>query len=319
MEIMKLGLTIFRRWILAVVLISSIYSVVGAQTKKPIKQISGGILNGNALTLPKPDYPDDARRAKLSGKVTVQVIIDEAGKVVSANAVSGPNKNISLRVAAETAALKATFSPTRLSGQPVKVSGVIVYNFVAERSNEEKLKVLGVSAFLTIIRSFASDIDKFKEAFEEKNLFKDDIDFGEFGPELKALQSMEKLSVDKRLEAVDTALSSIRSKLTESGQWQFELGKNLGDIFGSMMWLMVSASGPENLDKLDGASLKLTLNKIRDLTLSAPPDFPQDVLAKLKNVATVGDKDDLSSPDNLKDLFEKIQALLEIISPEATK
>jgi protein TonB len=54
------------------------------------------------------------------------VILDEAGKVVSANATSGPQI---LRDAATQAALKARFSPTKLSGQPVKVSGVINYKF----------------------------------------------------------------------------------------------------------------------------------------------------------------------------------------------
>jgi TonB family protein len=206
----------------------SIYSAVDAQTKKPVKQISAGIVNGKALTLPKPNYPEDARKAKLSGAIKVQVLIDEAGKVVSAKAISGL-ENISLRVAAEAAALNATFSPTLLSGQPVKVSGVIVYSFVAERSNEERLKVFGVSAFLNIVRSFVGDLDKFKEAFDETELFKDDIaEFGEFGPELKALESMEKMPVDKRLGAVDAALSSIHSLIvslnssTTSLKWSEE-------------------------------------------------------------------------------------------------
>src|SRR4051794_10306523 len=110
---------------------------VGAQTKNAPKIISAGILNGKAISLPKPAYPEDAMKAKLGGTVKVQILIDENGKVISAQAVSGL-ENVSLRMASEAAALKATFSPTLLSGQPVKVSGVIVYNFVAEKSNEEK-------------------------------------------------------------------------------------------------------------------------------------------------------------------------------------
>ena len=64
-----------------------------------------------------------AGRMKLGRRV---VILDETGKVVSANATSGPQI---LRDAAVQAALKARFSPTKLSGQPVKVSGVINYKF----------------------------------------------------------------------------------------------------------------------------------------------------------------------------------------------
>jgi len=95
--------------------------------KKVPKQISGGVLNGKATSLPKPPYPPAARAVRASGAVTVQVLIDESGSVVSATAVSG---HPLLRAAAVAAARGARFSPTQLSGQPVKVSGVITYNFV---------------------------------------------------------------------------------------------------------------------------------------------------------------------------------------------
>ena len=91
-----------------------------------LKPISGGVLNGTALSLPQPIYPDAAKRMRTSGMVTVEVVLDETGKVVSATATSGPGI---LRDAAIQAALKAKFSPTKLSGQPVKVSGVINYKF----------------------------------------------------------------------------------------------------------------------------------------------------------------------------------------------
>ena len=91
-----------------------------------LKPISGGVLNGTAISLPSPMYPDAARRARMQGVVSVDVVLDETGKVISANASNGPAM---LRDAAVQAALKARFSPTKLSGQPVKVSGVINYKF----------------------------------------------------------------------------------------------------------------------------------------------------------------------------------------------
>jgi len=91
-----------------------------------LKPISGGVLNGTAIALPPPTYPETARRMRTQGTVIVEVVLDESGKVVSANATSGPPM---LRDAAVQAALKARFSPTKLSGQPVKVSGVINYKF----------------------------------------------------------------------------------------------------------------------------------------------------------------------------------------------
>ncbi|MEP6705918.1 MAG: TonB family protein [Pyrinomonadaceae bacterium] len=96
-------------------------------TPKPLmKPVSGGVLNGSAITLPAPSYPDVARRMRASGTVVVEVIIDENGKVISAQAVSG---NTLLRDVAVQAANRARFSPSKLSGQPVKVAGIINYHF----------------------------------------------------------------------------------------------------------------------------------------------------------------------------------------------
>lgn len=95
----------------------------------PRAPISGGVLNGKAISLPKPAYPAIARQAHASGTVVVQVVIDENGGVISARAVSG---HPLLQAVAVAAARGARFSPTKLSGQPVKVTGVITYNFVAQ-------------------------------------------------------------------------------------------------------------------------------------------------------------------------------------------
>lgn len=110
----------------------------GSVTPEPTKSekptvprgpIAGGVLNGKAISLPKPAYPPIAKAAHVSGTVTVQVLIDESGNVVSAHATSG---HPLLQASAVSAARGAKFSPTKLSGQPVKVTGVITYNFVAQ-------------------------------------------------------------------------------------------------------------------------------------------------------------------------------------------
>ena len=96
-------------------------------TPKPVpKTISGGVVNGKARNLVTPAYPAAAKAVRASGAVNVQVTIDENGNVISASAVSG---HPLLRAAAESAARSSKFSPTQLSGQPVKVTGVIIYNF----------------------------------------------------------------------------------------------------------------------------------------------------------------------------------------------
>ena len=94
--------------------------------RPPLLPVSGGVLNGKALNLPMPQYPDVARRLRTTGVVQIEVVVDENGKVISAHAVSGPGI---LREVAVQAALRARFSPTKLSGQSVKVSGQINYHF----------------------------------------------------------------------------------------------------------------------------------------------------------------------------------------------
>lgn len=90
------------------------------------KPIEGGVLNSRALSLPKPVFPEEAKRLKVSGRVTVRVVIDENGRVISAKATDGP---IPLRGAAEDAARKASFAPTTQDGITVKVTGLLTYDF----------------------------------------------------------------------------------------------------------------------------------------------------------------------------------------------
>jgi protein TonB len=98
--------------------------------EKPVPRVvSKGVITGLALSLPKPIYPQIARQARANGPVNVQVLIDENGKVISAKAVAG---HPLLLAAAQQAAYGARFSPTKLSDQAVKVSGVITYNFVLQ-------------------------------------------------------------------------------------------------------------------------------------------------------------------------------------------
>ena len=94
------------------------------------KIISKGPITGQAKSLPQPPYPPLAKQIGVQGRVSVQVLIDEEGRVISATAIDGHDL---LRLAAQRAALQARFSPTTLSGLPVKVSGVITYDFKLTR------------------------------------------------------------------------------------------------------------------------------------------------------------------------------------------
>lgn len=123
---------------------------VSAQTPKTI---NGAVLNGKAINLVKPDYPPAAKAVNAGGTVNVQIMIDEEGNVISASAVSG---HPLLKQSSEAAAKASKFSPTVLQGKPVKVSGILVYNFApggkelniaasdSEDKNEEALNSLAL-------------------------------------------------------------------------------------------------------------------------------------------------------------------------------
>jgi len=85
------------------------------------------VVNGRALRLVTPNYPAIARKAQASGTVVVKVLIDEEGKVIAAKAISG---HPLLLAASVEAAKNSLFSPTVLGDKPVRVEGVIQYNFV---------------------------------------------------------------------------------------------------------------------------------------------------------------------------------------------
>jgi TonB family protein len=91
-----------------------------------VQTVSGGVLNGKALSLPTPVYPPAARAVRASGAVNVQIFVNEKGEVTGASAVSG---HPLLRMAAVQAARSTKFPPTLLSGKPVKVTGVLTFNF----------------------------------------------------------------------------------------------------------------------------------------------------------------------------------------------
>jgi TonB family protein len=91
--------------------------------------VAGGELNAKATKLPQPAYPPVARSVHASGKVVVEVLVDETGKVVTAKVVSG---HPLLHASATAAARGAEFKPMLVSGKPVKVAGTLVYRFASQ-------------------------------------------------------------------------------------------------------------------------------------------------------------------------------------------
>ncbi|HEX8147336.1 MAG TPA: energy transducer TonB [Pyrinomonadaceae bacterium] len=96
------------------------------QNTGPVR-LPSTLISSKAIEKPAPPYPPIAKAANIQGTVAVQIVIDEQGRVISAKATDGPPL---LMNAAVQAAYRASFTPTVLGGQHVKVTGSITYNFV---------------------------------------------------------------------------------------------------------------------------------------------------------------------------------------------
>ena len=99
-------------------------SVRSQQTEgKATAAVSGEKMLSHPVALPKPIYPLAARKAHASGRVVVEVVIDEQGRIIAARAVKGHRL---LRAASIAAAKRSRFSSAS-----IKLTGTIVYTFVA--------------------------------------------------------------------------------------------------------------------------------------------------------------------------------------------
>lgn len=90
------------------------------------KVISIGIANARAKEIPKVEYPESARATGLRGGISVFVLIDEAGKAISAASFSGQPQ---FAAAGVKAACGAQFPPATLKNEPAKMLGILAFNF----------------------------------------------------------------------------------------------------------------------------------------------------------------------------------------------
>lgn len=233
---------------------------VSAQTERAEKPISVGVINGRAESLPKPAYPAAAKAVNAQGAVNVQIVIDEEGNVLSATAVSG---HPLLRSASEEAAKAAKFRPTLLSGQPVKVTGVIVYNFVGSGPNWENT---GFSLGIAESKGGGNKV-YLPEAFSDEE---------------KQLEMIGKLSPPDQTPQLVNTIAVIKSKLNPADLWRFEFGLAKGRI--------LSNAEDDNV-------IFMNLAKIKQLTFNKPEGIQAQELISAAKLAKFADKDELTKEE----------------------
>jgi TonB family protein len=289
---------------------------IPAQTPTENAKITKGVINGAAISLPKPEYPAAAQAVKASGAVNVRVLIDEQGNVVEAEAVSG---HPFLRQAAEQAARMAKFKPTTLKGEPVKVSGVIVYNFVPSLpiDAEDKKYVWAFGFFLTFLED--ADAELLKEMGDELEL--EDIlreISKEIPDELSAEKPLfQKLSTSKgaeRQQAARDLTVSFKKYFAGEEITDYEIGQAFGNIITQLLKKALSLSG-KNF-QWNEAVLKSSLAKLKESLKNESSNITPETLKLLKELSTAADSADLSSEETIFLLFQKIEPIFETFDAE---
>ena len=92
----------------------------------PAAPVSIGSLLAKARNRESPRYPPAAKTARISGVVTVFLLVNEKGEVVTVERTDGPAP---LQSAAADAARRWRFNPTVVNGQPVRVRGYLSFDF----------------------------------------------------------------------------------------------------------------------------------------------------------------------------------------------
>ncbi|HEX8250007.1 MAG TPA: energy transducer TonB [Pyrinomonadaceae bacterium] len=298
----------------AFILLSGTINVFAQTENSQPKQISAGVVNGKATSLPKPEYPAAAKAVRASGSVNVEVTIDENGDVVSAKAASG---HPLLQQAAVQAARQAKFKPTTLAGQTVKVTGVIVYNFVAPPSpattagqnkseeSEELVFFTGLSMFLTALKDIEPD--------EEANSILREIAGSlpaEFSGEREQLNRLAKAKRSEQPRLIDDFIASFARRLSGTDLWLFDFGKYWGTAMGQAYKLSDGNLRGDKVKFIDN------INKMTALLNSAPKDIPAEILEKIRKIALVNDENDMVSPEFINDFFKASFEFIEFIAPE---
>lgn len=288
------------------------------QDKHPPGVISGGVLNGKAISLPKPEYPQIARAARASGTVVVQVTIDEDGNVVSANAISG---HPLLKAASVQAAYGARFSPTLLEGKPVKVAGTINYNFLtslswidigAELGRAEKDNSYSVSGSVPSslrFQQFEMESKELQELQYASYQFKTNKQSETPATQQTAPPTSKKvvtivgakapdpISNEEYSRRLNSVINSVQTRLMSDmvNSWYYSLGLIVGNAKESM-------TGDVEIQQI--------IERLRVHSISAPSGISEVVISKLQKLVPYSNKSSFEE----KDKNEINQILQEILN-----
>lgn len=100
-----------------------------AQMRPSRVRVSSGVSTGLLIKKVTPDYPSEAKNARIQGAVVLQAVINKTGDVADLEVISGP---IELVVSAVNAVRKWKYRPYLLMGEPVEVQTQVLVNYTLQ-------------------------------------------------------------------------------------------------------------------------------------------------------------------------------------------
>ena len=136
----RLGALLCLASLLAVVTSAPATALSGgtAYSDSAIHKVEGDVQAPVRLSGERPTYPEEARKERIQGTVVLRTVIDEQGRVTSAEVIE--EKSIDredLRLAAIEAVEDWTFEPATLEGEPVAVYYHLTVNFRLTKDGEK--------------------------------------------------------------------------------------------------------------------------------------------------------------------------------------
>ena len=242
-----------------------------AESAKNLKEkipqtVSYGVVSGRALELVAPTFPKAACLIRVYGRVTVKILIDIDGRVISAEAISG---HPMLLAASVNAARSSTFKPNKIGNTYVRVSGIIQYNYRSETWNWLELGY-SLKNLQNSFYSSANETNHFPEGFSDE-------------------WDLVKTIFDDREQRVETAIASIRGKLSENEKsaWLFSVGLTLGKIV-------------EDRNDIEGKNVEY-INELRVAILSKPKKILPGLIQSLERLIENFDEDNAQTPGKFSD------------------
>lgn len=219
-------------------------------------------INGLAITLVKPAFPESAVVAGADGAtVTLKVVVDEGGSVISAQCSTTCHPM--LKDAAELAALNSKFKPQVREGRPVSYRGVLVYTFVVSHINWYR--------FGTALES-TRQFDNISLGPVAQIL---SSDFATERSRLLSLDSSGGADYETRQKVMAEVVGSVRSRLKGIDLWRFEIGMALRRV---TFWAQAG-------EKTDRIALQKAIDELPTHIASAPETVPEQMIATLTSIS----------------------------------